>query len=209
MIQAFNAPELRVRGVSVVFGNTSLDRALPIAELVTQRFGPAGQRFTTGTHNLQGHLDFNFEQDPEAFRGILGHNISLVLAPWELSSTVWMTQREMERWAAGPPATRWLAAAAPSWLGLWKDRFRVEGFNPFDTLAVGVLTSPKLMTCEDLPVEIISGPNDVNIDAVGAADKSYLVVDSESRATRRAKYCHRADPLFHEDLMQRLLTPQR
>jgi len=42
LIQVFHSPELRVRGVSVVFGNTSLKRAVPIAETIVKKFGPAG-----------------------------------------------------------------------------------------------------------------------------------------------------------------------
>ena len=42
MIQAFHSPELRVRGVGVVFGNAPLEHALPIAKQITQRFGPEG-----------------------------------------------------------------------------------------------------------------------------------------------------------------------
>lgn len=42
LIQAFHSPEIKVRGISVVFGNAPLDKALPIARTITSRFGPAG-----------------------------------------------------------------------------------------------------------------------------------------------------------------------
>lgn len=42
MIFAFHSPEIQVVGVSVCFGNASLDLAVPIAEDVVRRFGPAG-----------------------------------------------------------------------------------------------------------------------------------------------------------------------
>ncbi len=42
LIQAFHSPEIHVRGISVVFGNAPLDRAVPIASTITERFGPAG-----------------------------------------------------------------------------------------------------------------------------------------------------------------------
>lgn len=280
LVQAFHAPELEVQGVSVVFGNTSLDQALPITEVVTQRFGPRGlevypgaasaadlgrptpatraliqallrapmvllvlgpatniasvlklrpdlaprieriiavagrrpgQRFTTGSKNLRGHRDFNFEKDPEAFRVILDTDVPLTLAPWELSSTVWLTDVELARWSAGPPATRWLAQAAPSWLQLWGDTFGVSGFNPFDTLAVAVLTQPQHLTCEVLPISITTGPNDVTDPAMQggatADEKPYLVVDATATTPKTARYCSRASAEFREALMQRLLTP--
>ena len=42
MIQAFHSPELRVHGISVVFGNSPLDRGIDIAEEVATRFGAPG-----------------------------------------------------------------------------------------------------------------------------------------------------------------------
>jgi inosine-uridine nucleoside N-ribohydrolase len=42
LIQAFHSPELRVRCVSVVYGNAALDESLPIARELTERFGPPG-----------------------------------------------------------------------------------------------------------------------------------------------------------------------
>jgi len=277
LVQAFGSPELAIRGVSVVFGNTSLELAVPIAREVVSSFGPAGlevhagaagpeqrgtptdgstaliaaleaepltllvlgpatnvatvlelrpdlaprivelvavagrrpgQRFTTGTTNPRGHRDFNFEQDAEAFATILAHDVPLTLAPWEISSTVWITDTELSRWAAGGPAGAWLAAAAPSWIGLWKEEFEVDGFNPFDTLAVAVVTSPDLIDCERLPVHVVRGPNDVTAEATqGSAaveTKPYLVVNSTAATARLARYCHTAAPAFLEDLMRRL-----
>ena len=42
LIQCFHSPELRIHGISVVFGNTTLERAVPIARDITKRFGPPG-----------------------------------------------------------------------------------------------------------------------------------------------------------------------
>ncbi len=276
LVQAFHSPELAVRGISVVFGNTSLELAVPIAREVTRRFGPhgvavhvgaasagqlgqstaatdaliaaleaepltllvlgpatnvasvlklrpdlaprieqliavagrrPGQRFTTGTTNPKGHRDFNFEQDPDAFATLLDAGVPLVFAPWEISSTVWITDAELARWAAGSPASRWLAAAAPSWIGLWKDVFAVPGFNPFDTLAIAVLTHPDLVQCSELPMHILEGPDDVTAEPLQGAPvktKPYLVVD-EAASGPTVRYCHTADPGFAQVLTERLV----
>ncbi len=43
LVQAFHSPELRIRGISVSYGNTTLGKALPIARTLAERFGePAG-----------------------------------------------------------------------------------------------------------------------------------------------------------------------
>lgn len=48
LIQAFHSAELHIGGVSVVFGNTSLERAVPIARRVVRRFGPRGLAVAPG-----------------------------------------------------------------------------------------------------------------------------------------------------------------
>jgi len=119
-----------------------------------------GQRFTTGTTNLRGHRDFNFEQDPQAMAYLIERGISLTLAPFELSRKVWITVPYLDRLEAQAPDTAPLIAPARAWLQLWHDTFQVDGFNPFDTLAVGVLTRRDLITCDPLGVRIAEHPDD-------------------------------------------------
>lgn len=42
LIQSFHSPEVNIRGISVVFGNAPLDKAVPIARTITSKFGPTG-----------------------------------------------------------------------------------------------------------------------------------------------------------------------
>ncbi len=186
------------------------DLAVKMTEVIAVAGRRPGQRFTTGTANAKGHRDFNFEQDAAAFESLLAADVPLTLTPWEISSEVWITDAEIERWAAGPAAARWLAQAVPSWIDLWKERFEVPGFNPFDTLAVGYLTHPQLFTCDTHPVGIERHPNDVTDPAmqgdVTSPDKPYLLVAARLPYTRTATYCHTVDPSFREVLMQRLLV---
>jgi len=51
LVQAFRSPELAVRGVSVVFGNTTLPRAYAIAREVVERFGSAGLPVAAGAED--------------------------------------------------------------------------------------------------------------------------------------------------------------
>lgn len=274
LLQALHAPEIDVRGITVVFGNAPLDRADPITrELVTawspatpvhtgadgahrdrtpavdaliaalerERLrllvlGPAtniaallhhrpdlaprivdviavagrlpGQRFTTGTTNTRAHRDFNFEQDPEAFRELLAHDVPVTLAPFEISRKVWMHGADLDALEAGPHSAR-LVAPARGWLGLWERVFAVDGFNPFDTLAVATLLTPDLLTCETAYATIEVGPDDrteATMQGTDAATKPYLVVRSEG--TRAVRWCHDVDSApFKADLIQRLTGP--
>lgn len=276
LVQAFHSPELEIRGVSAVFGNTDLEHSDPIAREVTTSFGPPGlpvyrgaagaaqlgqetdasraleaalekerqtilalgpatnvatvvknhpelagriveivavagrrpgQRFTTGTVNHKAHRDFNFEQDPEAFRVLLESRVPLTLAPFEISSKVWIEPDDLRLLSEGGASGRYLAEASRSWLALWQEVFKVGGFNPFDTLAVGYLVHPKLIRCEPLLAEIRTLPDDVTeerMQGAAPASKPYLLALPLAAGGRRVLYCHQADPSFKSELLRRL-----
>lgn len=167
-----------------------------------------GQRFTTGTTNPKGHRDFNFELDPEAFRILLQSGVPLVLAPFEISSKIWLTAADLDRLASGPPAARALAAPARHWLDLWRRLFKVSGFNPFDALAVGYVAAPAGFTCETLPIEIQTLADDVTepgMQGTAVERKPYLLVSPSFSASARARYCSAAPAGFKQDLLDRLL----
>jgi inosine-uridine nucleoside N-ribohydrolase len=277
LVQAFNSPELDIRGVSVVFGNAPLDRGLPIARRLVREFGPPslqvfagaadaaqlgtdtdasralaaalrdgpltilalgpatnvatvvkrdpdlasrivrivavagrrpGQRFTTGTTNAKGHRDFNFELDAASFRVLLEARVPLVLTPFEISSKIWVEASDLDRLAAGGAAAKTLEPPARKWLDLWRRLFDVNGFNPFDTLAVGYVTSPERFQCEMLPITIETLPDDVTepgVQGTTVETKPFLLVSSAiANALGQATYCSSAPPTFKTDLLERL-----
>jgi inosine-uridine nucleoside N-ribohydrolase len=264
LVQAFHSPELRIRGVSVVFGNAPLAEALPICKEIVRLFGPAGlpvysgaagaqdlgketdasralaaalksERLTIlvlgpatnvatvlrnhpdlakrmtriiavagrrpGQHFLTGKAtqpfrDFNFEMDSEAFQVILDSGVPLVLAPWEISSKVWLKKADLDRLVTANTALQWLVEPARDWLAKWKEWFDVDGFNPFDTLAIAYAATPSLLRCEALRAKIETLKDDA-----AAGTKPYLVVADSGQ---RVRYCFGAQPEFKADLMKRL-----
>jgi inosine-uridine nucleoside N-ribohydrolase len=168
-----------------------------------------GQRFTTGATNPRGHRDFNFELDPEAFRILMASGVPLVLAPFEISSKVWIEDADLDRLAAGPPAARALAGPARPWLGRWRELWGVDGFNPFDTLAIGYVVSADGFECEQLPVGIQTLPDDVTepgVQGTAVSEKPYLLVSASfDAAPARVLYCFTPPAGFKADLMERLL----
>lgn len=53
VIQAFHSPEVKIRGLSVVFGNTTLEQAVPIARTIVERFGPLGLEIYPGAASAE------------------------------------------------------------------------------------------------------------------------------------------------------------
>ncbi len=277
LLQAFHSPELKIRGVSVVFGNAPFEQAWPMGQEIVRRFAPRGlkvfpgaakasqlgeateavramaaalqkekltilalgpvtnvasllklhpelhkniaeiivvagrrpgQRFIAKPEQVRPFRDFNFELDAPAFQVLLDSSVPLVLAPWEVSSKVWLREAEVQRLAAGTEATKFLYAPASDWLKKWQRDLGLDGFNPFDTLAIGYLTSPKLITSEELFSEIKVLPDDVNTKPLAdgkLAEKPYLLAGKAITSKRRVKYCYGASLKFTEDLMERLL----
>jgi inosine-uridine nucleoside N-ribohydrolase len=169
-----------------------------------------GQRFTTGTTNPKGHRDFNFEEDPEAFRVLLASAVPLTLAPFEISSKVWLRLPDLDAIARADATTQWIVRPARQWLGLWTRTFAVDGFNPFDTLAVARVTSPSLLTCETLPARIDILPDDATearVQGTTVSSKPYLLVSRDFRAPAVAvEYCYGSADSFKADLLRRITS---
>lgn len=278
LIQCFHSPELRIHGISVVYGNTTLDQAVPIARKLTERFGPAalqvhagaasaeelgqdnaavramaealsrrrltilavgpvtnvasliqrhpalqsqierivivaarraGQRFVVSPEQKQPFRDFNFENDPPAMQVLLDSDVSLVFAPWEVSSQVWIERDDLERLRTSSPAGEWIADSSEYWIDFWEREITDQGFNPFDTLAAGWVTHPHLV--ESIPVHVWI-EHDVDDRATpeeqaAGASKPYLLVDRtppSKHPARKAIYCFRPLPDFKAVLLQRL-----
>jgi hypothetical protein len=78
----------------------------------------------------------------------------------------------------------------------------VNGFNPFDTLAVGYTIKSKGFRCESLPIKIETLPDDTD----PARTKPYLLLAKDIDSTFRVDYCFEAPPGFKQDLMSRLMS---
>lgn len=187
---------------------TVLQRHPELASRIERIVAVAGrrpqQRFVTGTA-ARPFRDFNFELDPQAFQVLLDSGVPLVLAPWEISSKVWITADDLGEITSADASLHWVAAAAQDWLKLWKHDFAVDGFNPFDTLAVGYVLSPSSFTCQSLPVAIQTLPDDtLPAGSSPVPLKPYLVADPNARSGRSALYCSQAPAGFRRELMNRL-----
>jgi pyrimidine-specific ribonucleoside hydrolase len=159
-----------------------------------------GQPFVTGHRKHTPFRDFNFELDPEAFQTILDARVPLILAPWEISSGVWLTEPDLKQLRTANEALEWLDPPATDRLQMWRKEFGADGFNPFDTLAIAYVTSRRLLTCEELPVAIEKHPDDRSQGAV----KPYLLAGRGIKSAHKAEYCFRAAPAFKDDLLRRL-----
>lgn len=160
------------------------------------------QRFSPSP-NAPAFRDFNFELDAPGFQVLLDARVPLVLAPWEISSKVWMRAADLVALRASDASLAWVLDAAADWLTYWTNNLAVEGFNPFDTLAVGYVISPQGFRCERLHVGIELRADDT-VTGPGAQLKPYLLVDHYMPSHQAALYCSEAPPSFRETLLKLL-----
>ncbi len=94
---------------------------------------------------------------------------------------------------------------ALDWLAWWHEDVRVEGFNPFDTLAVGYVTSPDLLQCTEVKARIEIAPDDADQE-VASKKKPYLLVSADLKSFRTVTYCSGVRSQLKEELFARLLS---
>jgi pyrimidine-specific ribonucleoside hydrolase len=188
-----------VTNVATVLSNHP-ELATNVREIVAVAGRRPGQTFTLGRGGTP-LMDFNFELDPAGFEVLLDSGVPLVLAPFEISSKTPLSEKDIESFARAPEIADFFLEPLRDYVNWYDDRFGIRAIYPFDTLAVAYLTSRDWIACDELPVRIESGENDVK----PGEEKPYLLVSADFEATRRARYCHTADEAFIPDLMGRML----
>jgi len=91
---------------------------------------------------------------------------------------------------------------------LWTRLFGVDGFNPFDTLAVAYAVSSDGFACETLLARIETLPDDVTepgVQGVRVDRKPYLLASKDLAGAPQVTYCSTAPPQFKADLLDRLM----
>ena len=92
------------------------------------------------------------------------------------------------------------------WIERWEKRYGKSAFNPYDSLAIGYVTSRKLLTCEELKGSIRILPNDrLSFAPTESAEKPYLIASKEGSFLPNVLYCFKPSDAFTDDLIQRLL----
>lgn len=168
-----------------------------------------GHRFLTGNYPLS-HPDLNFEKDPVAAQIILDAGNPIIFAPFEISSKVWITDNFLQKLSEAKTHTSdFLRKNCQPWLELWKEKFSTAllpniGFNPFDCLAIAILTDTDLITSEKCDAKIDASnydATDLAVQGTGSGNKQYLHVSHNEQGLHT--YCF---DIVREEFLIRLLN---
>lgn len=119
-----------------------------IAELVIVAGRTPGRKFYLG--DAGPVADFNFENDVRAARLVLEAGVPTVLAGFELTSQVVITERDLTTIASrGTLTADYLHRNSIDWVRYWTRTFPVDtGFHPWDSAALAWLLHPDLFVAE-------------------------------------------------------------
>jgi inosine-uridine nucleoside N-ribohydrolase len=115
---------------------------------------PKQRRFFIGNSNLLHFHDLNFNKDPIAFEIVLNSGIPLTLIPFEVATKVTVTSDDLQIMGKRSGSASWLTEHSKGWLDFWSRSFGIDGFYPFDFLAVGYQLMPSEFQCEMIPTQI-------------------------------------------------------
>ncbi len=181
----------------------TVDRLQPVGRLLVAVAGarPAQRRLFPGSSAMFHFHDLNFVKDPAAFETILRSGVPLSLLPFEAAQKVTITPADLALLSSSGPDARWLAEASQGWMRFWRVRLRVDGFHPFDSLAVGYLIDPLRFVCERIPAHVERARS-----LFVARDA--LVVSHSSSPETLVTYCSGVDPAFKDEVLTRLMEHQ-
>lgn len=122
--------------------------ASQITEVVVVAGRTAGQRFYLG--EVGPVRDFNFECDVLAARVLLESGVPVVMAGFELSRQVVVTDSDLAAIRAkATPSADYLYRNSLDWFGHWTRTFPADaGFHPWDSLAIAWVRAPQLFRTE-------------------------------------------------------------
>jgi inosine-uridine nucleoside N-ribohydrolase len=124
------------------------ERMANIEELVIVAGRSPGRTFYIGSDGPV--RDFNFENDVRAAQLALEAGVPTVLAGFELTSQVVITERDLTTIAArGTAVADYLHRNSIDWVRYWTRTFPVDtGFHPWDSAAIAWMLHPELFAAE-------------------------------------------------------------
>ena len=103
--------------------------------------------------------DFNFENDVAATRVLLESGVPVVMAGFELTSQVTITEADLETIRdRDDPVADYFYRNSLDWCRYWIGEFDEPGFHPWDSAAISWLTRPELFTHERRGWRIVAHP---------------------------------------------------
>lgn len=147
--------------------------------------------------------DYNFEKDVESFRVLLDSGVKVVLSGFECSVYLFLGKTDYEFLNNNFEGDKWVYDFLRPWSKRHLALFGNDGFIPFDVTPLGYLTHPQYFKYyENIPVDIITRPNDATIPANRPKEKAFLEVSTDSKSKWKCTYAYKTLPGFEEIVIE-------
>jgi purine nucleosidase len=163
---------------------------------------------------LLGHgpvfRDLNLASDPAAAAAVLASGVPVTLVPYDVAREITITAADLAGLERSGEDGAWVAARSRGWLDFWRADVGLDGFYPFDAVAVFYLTDPWLFACG--PVEA-TVRTDESLGWVGRmlGRATGLLVGppgTDPLGGSRTLYCPAARAaLLHRSMVERMISP--
>lgn len=149
--------------------------------------------------------DYNFERDVESFRVVFDSGIKVVLSGFECSVYLFLGKTDYEFLNNSFEGDKWVYDFLRPWSKRCELGFGSDGFIPFDTTPLGYLTHPNFFKYyENIPVDIITRPNDATFPPNRPQEKAFLEVSTASKSKWKCTYAYKTLPGFEEIVIESL-----
>lgn len=136
-----------------------LDWRPELASNIDRIVAVAGQRqsgLLRPKGSLFGFKDLNVRKDMDAFQRVLDAELAMTLLPFEIAQKMTLERPDLKRLAHNSAGARWIATRSRLWDFAWRLTTKVNGFHPYDLLAVAFIADPTQFHCEAASGELVS-----------------------------------------------------
>lgn len=149
--------------------------------------------------------DYNFERDVESFKVVFDSGIKVVLSGFECSVYLFLGKTDYEFLNNNFEGDKWVYDKLRPWSKRHEQLFGNDGFIPFDVTPLGYLTHPQYFKYyENIPVDIVTRPNDATIPQNRPNEKAFLEVSTTSKSKWKCVYAYKTLPGFEEIVIESL-----
>ena len=154
--------------------------------------------------------DYNFEKDVESFKVVFDSGVKVVLSGFECSVYLFLGKTDYDFLNNNFEGDKWVYDFLRPWSKRHEQLFGNDGFIPFDVTPLGYLTHPQYFKYyENIPVRIITKPNDATIPTNRPKEKVFLEVSPTFDSKWKCLYAYKTLPGFEEIVLKALKREEK
>ena len=130
--------------------------------------------------SLFGFQDLNVRKDMDAFQRVLESELPITLLPFELAQKMTLERSDLKHVSRYSAGARWISKRSRVWDFFWRLTTKINGFHPYDLLAVSFAADPSQFHCEDavgklVPLAVFAKKKELRIKIERTGNIEYCI----------------------------------